>query len=97
MFLTVAFMYLSIGIFEVNDDNGEIYALANIDREVTSSYTLDVMVSDKDPIEPRQNYTQVQIIISDVNDNQPRFYKDLWSLRIQENLPINSEITRVRF
>lgn len=93
--LILACCYLLIGIFELNKDTGEIYTSVNIDREEKSLYNLDVMVSDKDPVEPQHNYTQVQVIISDVNDNEPKFPQDSWSLKVQENVALNSEILKV--
>ena len=85
-----------IGIFQVNHESGEILTSANIDREERSSYKLDIMVSDKDPEQPRRNYTQVEIGISDVNDNQPKFSQDSWSLQIAENIAVNSKLLQVK-
>ena len=55
------------------------------------------MVSDKDPITPRKNHTQVEIKISDINDNQPVFLQNSWSLKVVENVAINSELLKVRY
>ena len=91
----IIFLFLS-GLFELNIDSGDIFTSANIDREERSSYKLDVMVSDKDPVAPKHNYTQIEINISDVNDNAPKFQHDSWNIQVTENIAINSAILQVR-
>ena len=54
------------------------------------------MVSDKDPKEPRKNYTQIEIEITDINDNQPVFSQNSWSIKVEENIAINSKLLKVR-
>ena len=53
------------------------------------------MVSDKDPKEPRKNYTQIEINITDINDNQPTFSRNYWSIKVEENIAINSQLLKV--
>nr|XP_054754585.1 protocadherin Fat 4-like [Lytechinus pictus] len=55
--------------------NGTIVTIRNLDREEESFYNLEVVASDMtlDPANRRSSTAQVSIIVTDINDNAPRF------------------------
>lgn len=55
--------------------NGTIVTIKNLDREPESFYNLEVVASDMtlDPADRRSSTAQVSIIVTDINDNAPRF------------------------
>eukprot|EP00794_Sanderia_malayensis_P020074 gene20074-22044_t len=82
-------------LFHIGKNTGEIFAVADIDREKKSSYALDVKVSDKDPVQPKSNYTQVMLNVLDANDNVPQFSNSSFSLQLAENTVFNTEVIQL--
>ena len=58
-------------LFGIRSDTGNIYVKAELDREVTLSYTLTIQVSDG-VVNPSFAYCRVVVVLRDVNDNSPR-------------------------
>ena len=50
------------------------------------------MASDDSAVKPLSSSVNVTIHLSDVNDNSPTFYQDLYRIRISEDLPVNALI-----
>ena len=76
--------------FKIDASTGKIEAKTNImDRELKESYSFQVIVSDG------LNTESVNIFIklNDLNDNQPRFEKNIYKYQILENyIPFDGEI-----
>ena len=67
--------------FYVNETNGEIYLLANIDYEAQSEYTLTVTATDG----MRSSQAVINVSVSDENDNTPVFHLPSYSGNVAEN------------
>lgn len=66
--------------------SGIVFVSGDVDREIVSSYTLNVSVSDG----VHKNFTTVTITIIDKNDNPPMFlmytYEEAVDVEIEENV-----------
>uniref|UniRef100_A0A8C9WMA7 Protocadherin-16 n=1 Tax=Scleropages formosus TaxID=113540 RepID=A0A8C9WMA7_SCLFO len=64
------------GMFQVDQDTGQITTAMLLDRERWDSYSFLVCAADLSPASPRNTTAQVTVIILDVNDNAPFFVQD---------------------
>ncbi|XP_058228727.1 cadherin-12a isoform X2 [Hemibagrus wyckioides] len=72
-------------------------ALPNMDREIKESY--QVMIQAKDmggQLGGLAGTTTVNITLTDVNDNPPRFAKSVFHLRVPESAPIGSSVGKIK-
>ncbi|KAJ8336067.1 hypothetical protein SKAU_G00394100 [Synaphobranchus kaupii] len=67
----------------------ELVVLRELDREVQSSYELQLMASDKG-VPPKSGSTLLKITISDSNDNSPVFEEQSYIINLPENSPLGS-------
>ncbi|KAG7458848.1 hypothetical protein MATL_G00224950 [Megalops atlanticus] len=67
----------------------ELVVLRELDREVQSSYELQLMASDKG-VPPKSGSTLLKITISDSNDNSPVFEEQSYVINLLENSPLGS-------
>ena len=82
------------GIFEYDGTTGMLKVKIVLDREKIQMYNLGVKASDRGT--PSLSSTVVvQVIISDENDNSPKFEKDPYDCEIEENSAINSRVCSV--
>uniref|UniRef100_A0A4W4G6F7 FAT atypical cadherin 4 n=1 Tax=Electrophorus electricus TaxID=8005 RepID=A0A4W4G6F7_ELEEL len=62
------------GQFSINPATGQIITSALLDREVQGSYQLLVVASDGGHASPLSSSAMVSVIVTDINDNPPRFH-----------------------
>lgn len=80
--------------FSINPQTGAIITNAPLDRETTSGYLLTVTA--KDGGNPSlSDTTDVEITISDVNDNAPTFKVPLYQASISEDALIGTSVTQI--
>ncbi|XP_059554660.1 protocadherin gamma-B1 isoform X17 [Myotis daubentonii] len=66
-----------------------------LDREQQSSHRLVLTAMDGgDP--PLSGTTQIQILVTDANDNAPAFSQDTYRVRLQENVPRGTSVLHVK-
>uniref|UniRef100_A0AAV2JZB2 Cadherin-12 n=1 Tax=Knipowitschia caucasica TaxID=637954 RepID=A0AAV2JZB2_KNICA len=84
--------------FSVDPKTGVIRtALANMDREVKAEYQVLLQAKDMGgQLGGLASTTTVNITLSDVNDNPPRFTKSIIHLRVPETAPVGSAVGRIR-
>ncbi|XP_028988603.1 cadherin-12-like [Betta splendens] len=84
--------------FSVDPKTGVIRtALANMDREVKEEY--EVLLQAKDmggQLGGLASTTTINVTLSDVNDNPPRFAKSIFQLRVPELASVGSAVGRIR-
>lgn len=83
-------------MFNIDPRTGMIVSKTSFDREVKSSYNIIIEVSDHG--QPPLTVSRVlQIMIQDVDDNKPRFKRDIHDApvqySIQEEMPIGTHIS----
>ncbi|XP_077381246.1 protocadherin-23 [Festucalex cinctus] len=95
----LSYILLSDGkFFRINAETGEIVNWVELDREQHSQHTLQVMVADQGS--PRRNATAtVHILVTDVNDNAPRFThlpaSKERNVQISSGIPTGSLVTNI--
>ncbi|XP_024434281.2 cadherin-12 [Desmodus rotundus] len=84
--------------FSIDPKTGVIRtALPNMDREVKEQYQVLIQAKDMGgQLGGLAGTTIVNITLSDVNDNPPRFPKSIFHLKVPESSPIGSAIGRIR-
>ncbi|XP_053322082.1 cadherin-20 [Spea bombifrons] len=83
--------------FSVDSKTGIIRtALTNMDREARDSYEVIIQAKDMGgQLGGLAGTTTVNITLSDVNDNPPRFPQKHYQMNVLESAPINSTVGRV--
>ncbi|PIK59217.1 hypothetical protein BSL78_03856 [Apostichopus japonicus] len=79
--------------FLISSDTGEIRLLGTFDHETRQLYELTVSVTDQGGLE---STAVVDIHVTDVNDNEPRFTESLYQFSVCENEPTGFEIGRIQ-
>ncbi|CAB1340752.1 unnamed protein product [Coregonus sp. 'balchen'] len=72
-------------------------ALPNMDREVKEQYQVLIQAKDMGgQLGGLAGTTTINITLSDVNDNPPRFSKSFFHLRVPESSPVGSAVGRIK-
>ena len=83
--------------FDINESNGEISTISEIDREFMDVHYFKVTGAENNGATGgRTATTTLQISVRDVNDNAPVFEKNVYNTSARESLPIGSPIVRIR-
>ncbi|XP_053570590.1 cadherin-6-like [Bombina bombina] len=84
--------------FSVESETGIIRtALPNMDRENRQQYQVVIQAKDMGgQMGGLSGTTEVNITLSDVNDNPPRFIQSAYQLRTLESSPVGSSIGRIK-
>ncbi|XP_030629355.1 cadherin-12-like [Chanos chanos] len=84
--------------FSVDPKTGVIRtALPNMDREVKEQYQVLIQAKDMGgQLGGLAGTTTVNITLSDVNDNPPRFSKSIFHLRVPESSAVGSAVGRIK-
>ncbi|XP_075056154.1 protocadherin Fat 4 [Mixophyes fleayi] len=87
--------------FEMNTVTGDITSTHQFDREAlmrqrgAAAFTLKVVSTDLGLPKPLKDQATVQIYIRDINDNSPKFSKDLYQASISESAANMTQVLRV--
>lgn len=81
--------------FALNSRTGVLTVIAPLDREKKSTYFLLAKVHDD---KERENMcsSAIEIIVSDVNDNEPNFTSDLYKVSIPEDVQLGIVVGKVQ-
>lgn len=83
---------------QVAEDRGEklpqLIVLGTLDREQKDSYDLSIKVVDGG-IPPRYSSALLRVIVTDANDNTPRFEKSMYEADLFENSPMGQSVLQV--
>jgi len=82
--------------FAVDEDSGVIKATESFDHEVAASYRFFVVASDHGRPVPRSSSAEVIVDIVDLNDEEPLFEHHTYSLDVDENSPVGTEVGTVK-
>ncbi|XP_066519509.1 cadherin-20-like [Hoplias malabaricus] len=84
--------------FSVDPKTGEVrVSLANMDREVREQYQLVIQAKDMEgQLGGLAGTTTVNITLSDVNDNPPKFSQKLYQMSALESSPMGSVVGRIQ-
>ncbi|XP_072267945.1 cadherin-6-like [Pyxicephalus adspersus] len=82
-------------VFIINENTGDIQATKRLDREEKSSYVLRAQAVNKKtgrPVEPESEFV---IKIHDINDNEPKFTKDVYTATVPEMSEVGTFVVQV--
>ncbi|KAL1023880.1 hypothetical protein UPYG_G00048360 [Umbra pygmaea] len=82
------------GAFYIDADNGDIRATGVLDREVRERYEFRVIARDKGA-PSLQGSATVVVMVTDRNDNAPKFVQEVFTFYVEENLLANSPVGMV--
>lgn len=83
-----------LGMFHIDSSTGKLTNTGRFDRETRDNY--DIQVIAKDQGTPALSSTATVILkISDVNDNQPKFYPLEYFFTVTEDIPVGQAIGQV--
>lgn len=84
---------------QVADDRGgklpQLIVLGNLDRELKDSYDLTIKAVDGGNPQ-RYSSALLRVVVTDANDNAPRFEKSMYEAEVSENSPIGHSVLQVR-
>ncbi|XP_044002013.1 cadherin-23 isoform X2 [Aphidius gifuensis] len=88
-----------VDLFGINSNTGVVFTRAQLDREAEDNYdgTFIIKINVKEittapSITSPTVSTEVTIILTDVNDEKPRFRSDYYTAEINENAPYNTPV-----
>ncbi|CAB1326240.1 unnamed protein product [Coregonus sp. 'balchen'] len=71
-------------IFTIDENNGDLHANKRLDREEKAFYTLRATVVNKNTGMKLEPETEFIVKLHDINDNEPKFTKELYTARVPE-------------
>lgn len=89
------------GYFRIDEDSGVIYNTRELDREdprnqINGAYILEIVATERSKLTPPPFVrTEVTIILTDINDEQPTFKDDRYECIVYENAQENTPLTFV--
>lgn len=79
-------------VFAIDSKTGWITTQSEMDYEACSSYSFEVVASDLGESQSLSSTTVVTIAVSDVNDNPPRFERELYRGAVKESDPLGEVV-----
>lgn len=80
--------------FALDINSGYLKTVAPLDREARSKYSLVAHVQDKDHTSWECS-SQIELIISDLNDNAPQFTLPYYSVALPEDVEVGTLVTKI--
>ena len=71
-------------LFIIDEKSGDIHATKRLDREEKAMYTLHAKVIDRRTNREMEADTEFNIKIHDINDNEPKFAKEIFFASVPE-------------
>lgn len=71
-------------LFLIDEKSGDIHATKRLDREEKAMYTLHAKVVDRNTNAELEPDTEFNIKIHDINDNAPRFEREVYYASVPE-------------
>uniref|UniRef100_A0A8C5BT97 Cadherin 6 n=1 Tax=Gadus morhua TaxID=8049 RepID=A0A8C5BT97_GADMO len=82
-------------LFRIDEKSGDIHATKRLDREEKAYYILRAKAVDRFTNEALEGESEFVIKIHDINDNEPRFTKDLYMARVPEMSDMGTSVIQV--
>ncbi|KAJ8010275.1 hypothetical protein DPEC_G00073310 [Dallia pectoralis] len=82
-------------LFLIDENSGDIHATKRLDREERAIYTLHAKVVDKRTNETLEADTEFNIKIHDINDNEPKFSKEIYFASVPEMSDVGTSVIQV--
>ncbi|XP_030629245.1 cadherin-6 [Chanos chanos] len=82
-------------IFVINENSGDLHATRSLDREEKAFYTLRAQALNRSTGLPLERDTEFIVKLHDINDNEPKFEKDVYTASVPERSNIGTSVTQV--
>uniref|UniRef100_A0A665X1J0 Cadherin-10-like n=1 Tax=Echeneis naucrates TaxID=173247 RepID=A0A665X1J0_ECHNA len=82
-------------LFLIDEKSGDIHATKRLDREEKAMYTLHAKVLDRNTNAELEPDTEFNIKIHDINDNAPKFAKDIYFASVPEMSEVGTSVVTV--
>uniref|UniRef100_A0A7N8Y5S9 Cadherin-10 n=1 Tax=Mastacembelus armatus TaxID=205130 RepID=A0A7N8Y5S9_9TELE len=82
-------------LFKIDEKSGDIHATKRLDREEKAYYILHAKAVNRFTNQALEGESEFIIKIHDINDNEPRFTKDLYMARVPEMSDIGTSVIQV--
>ncbi|XP_054915428.1 cadherin-10a isoform X1 [Poeciliopsis prolifica] len=82
-------------LFLIDEKSGDIHATKRLDREEKAMYTLHAKVLDRNTNAELEPDTEFNIKIHDINDNAPRFEKEVYYASVPEMSEVGTSVVTV--
>ncbi|XP_027130045.1 cadherin-10 [Larimichthys crocea] len=82
-------------LFLIDEKSGDIHATKRLDREEKAMYTLHAKVLDRNTNAELEPDTEFNIKIHDINDNAPKFAKDIYFASVPEMSEVGTTVATV--
>ncbi|XP_032897131.1 cadherin-like protein 26 [Amblyraja radiata] len=83
-------------LFKVNKNTGQIYITRKVDREQTKSLTFKIDVHEEGTSNALDDHMMYKIEVIDINDNNPKFTRDVYEVHILESTFPGTEIYQIK-
>ena len=90
----ITFQMDDVPEFKIDPNSGALVTTKALDREVSSGYTIVVTAIDNG-VPPLADTTNVEIEVTDVNDNSPEFKQSSYTTAISEDALIGSSVIQI--
>ncbi|XP_061777509.1 cadherin-10-like [Nerophis ophidion] len=82
-------------LFLIDENSGDIHATKRLDREDKAMYTLHAKVVDRTTNQELEPDTEFNIKIHDINDNAPKFERDVYFANVPEMSDVGTSVVTV--
>ncbi|XP_042256067.1 cadherin-10a [Thunnus albacares] len=82
-------------LFLIDEKSGDIHATKRLDREEKAMYTLNAKVLDRKTNAELEPDTEFNIKIHDINDNAPKFAKEIYFASVPEMSDVGTSVVTV--
>uniref|UniRef100_A0A3Q3FET8 Cadherin domain-containing protein n=1 Tax=Labrus bergylta TaxID=56723 RepID=A0A3Q3FET8_9LABR len=82
-------------LFLIDEKSGDIHATKRLDREEKAMYTLHAKVLDRTTNAELEPDTEFNIKIHDINDNAPKFEKDIFFASVPEMSEVGTSVATI--
>uniref|UniRef100_A0A3Q3VRN3 Cadherin-6 n=1 Tax=Mola mola TaxID=94237 RepID=A0A3Q3VRN3_MOLML len=82
-------------LFLIDEKSGDIHATKRLDREEKAMYTLNAKVLDRNTNAELEPDTEFNIKIHDINDNAPKFAKEIYFASVPEMSEVGTSVATV--
>ncbi|XP_036374772.1 cadherin-10-like [Megalops cyprinoides] len=82
-------------LFVIDENSGDLHATKRLDREEKAYYSLRAQAVNKRTGQPLEPETEFIIKIHDINDNEPKFTKDVYTATVAEMSDVGTFVVKV--
>ncbi|CAG03470.1 unnamed protein product [Tetraodon nigroviridis] len=82
-------------LFLIDEKSGDIHATKRLDREEKAMYTLNAKVLDRNTNAELEPDTEFNIKIHDINDNAPKFVKEIYFASVPEMSDVGTTVVTI--